>query len=462
MADQAFSILLVDDSDINQEVWRSVLEDAGYRVLSALDGQSALNLVDTEDVDLVLLDIVMPGMTGLQVLETMRERHDSRQLPVIMATAKDQSDDVVKAFNLGANDYVTKPLDTRITLARIRAQLRSRGPRSDESTSSGEIGPGVTLRGRYRLDTLIGKGNFGSVYKATHLGLQRAVAVKILRAGFGDETSLARFRQEGISLSRLQHTNAVAVLDFDVTDKDIAFLVMELLRGRSLEALLENEGPLSPVRAAQIILPVCDVLTEAHALGIIHRDIKPHNVFLHHGRRGELVKVLDFGIAKLVGETEIAQRLTVEGSSIGTPAYMAPERFTNEPYDGKADVYSLAVTLYEMLTGRTPFHHADGNFFKLIRMHVVERPGPLRAYVPNLPRALEELVLRALSKQPEQRPTAAELALELTRILELEPAPQSASLDDSYLELRAAFAGKQQGEAREPRPLQPTVEWRDD
>ncbi|MEO1369136.1 MAG: serine/threonine-protein kinase, partial [Acidobacteriota bacterium] len=147
-----------------------------------------------------------------------------------------------------------------------------------------------------------------------------------------------------------------------------------------------------------------------HGLGIIHRDIKPQNIFLHRSRHRETVKVLDFGIAKLVSDVDLRQQLTIEGNSVGTPAYMAPERFTNEPYDGRADVYSLAVAMYEMLTGQPLFAEVDGNFFKLIRMHVVETPRPLRELNPDVPAEVEAVVLAALAKRKENRPTAAELA----------------------------------------------------
>ncbi|MEL7059977.1 MAG: protein kinase [Acidobacteriota bacterium] len=440
MSETPFSILLVDDSEVNQEIWPAMLEGAGYRALSARSGEPALDVLQREFIDLVLLDIVMPGMSGLEVLETLRSRHSAIEIPVIMATSKSESEDMVRAFELGANDYVTKPLDVQVTLARIQAQLRGRLPRAvtvgGASTGTATeptpaVAPGVTLEGRYLLESLIGRGNFGTVYRARHLVLDRPVAVKILRTGFGgDDVTQARFRQEGISLSRVQHPNAVAVLDFS-SGPQLTFLVMELLSGHSLDEELAREGRLSTRRAAEILIPVCSVLAEAHSSGIIHRDIKPQNIFLHRARRGETVKVLDFGIAKLVGEAELAQQLTVEGSSVGTPAYMAPERFMNDPYDGRADIYSVAVMLYEMLSGRTPFAHSDGNFFKLIRMHVIERPKPLRAFDASIPRELEEIVLAGLEKKPEDRPTVHELATRFGAAVGLGPIDLSATSSDS-------------------------------
>ena len=462
MVDETFTILLVDDNEVRQIIWHPLLEHEGYRVLAAVDGEEALQILSRELVDLILLDVKMPGKSGFEVLEILREQRSAEELPVMMMTGLDQDEDIIKGFHLGANDYVApEAVGQDVVLARIRAQLRNRIParsakRVQEESESDIPGPGTLLDGKYRLDTLIGRGSFGAVYRGTHLQLQRPVAIKLLRTNFGsDEVALARFQQEGISLSRLEHPNAVSALDFNVTPKDVAYMVMELLQGLSLDQLLKRRGPVSPRRAIGIAVPVCDVLAEAHSLGIIHRDIKPQNIFLHNDRRGEVVKVLDFGIAKLVGDADLQQQLTIEGNSVGTPAYMAPERFTNEPYDGRTDVYSLAVSLYEMLVGRTPFAGADGNFFKLIRMHVVERPKALLALRPNLLMRLNDVVMQALAKKCPDRPTAAEMAEVLRECLTELPADVSGAEDEDP-------AVKSDFQADSELPSDPTVEWRDE
>jgi serine/threonine protein kinase len=219
-----------------------------------------------------------------------------------------------------------------------------------------------------------------------------------------------------VSLSRLHHPNVVHVLDFSLEGDGLAYLVMELLQGHDLESEIADKGRLSVERTVEIAVPICEVLGEAHALGIIHRDVKPQNIFLHVART-ETVKVLDFGIAKLMGDIELEQRLTAEGNSVGTPAYMAPERFTDEPYDGASDVYSLGVMLYEMLTGEPTFAEAGNSFFKLIRLHVAQAPRSLRDHVAELPQALDDLVLATLDKQPKNRPSPAELARGLRQLL---------------------------------------------
>ncbi len=416
-------ILVVEDNEVNLQLCVDVLGHGGYEVLAARSGEEALEILEKQMPDLVLLDVVMPGLSGLEVLEALRRRFNEHQLPVIMATAKDQSEDVVRAFRLGANDYVTKPLDFAVTLARIEAQLRGR-QRASES-SADQLVPGAVLEGKYRIESLLGRGNFGAVYRATHLKLKRPVAVKVLRTSVGaDRSTFARFEQEGISLSRLDHPNAVGVLDFSSDENGVVFLVMELLEGHTLDDELRQVGRLGAARCYEILHPLCEVLAAAHALGIIHRDIKPQNIFLHRRQGIEVVKMLDFGIAKLVGDAEIAQQLTLDGNSVGTPAYMAPERFLSEPYDGRSDVYSLGVTLYEMLAGRPPFQHSDGNFFKLIRMHVTEPPPSLEELAPGVGPQIDAVVRAALAKDPDDRPSPLELSRRFAEALVAEPAPK--------------------------------------
>jgi serine/threonine protein kinase len=427
MSDQTYNILVVDDNDLNRDMLSRRLERRGFHVERARDGYEALSLVERGPVDLVLLDIMMPGISGMDVLRKLRESHPPTDLPVIMATAKDQSEDMVQAFELGANDYVTKPLDFQVVLARVQAHLRTMAAarRARAVTSfvpppppGGEqVGVGSVLAEKYRLESRIGSGNFGDVYRALHIGLQRPVAVKLLQAKVAaGSADLDRFRQEGISSCRLDHPNAVQVMDFGVTPGGVAFLVMELLEGQSLLELLEQAGSLSSERCAEILDPICDVLTESHELGLIHRDIKPGNIFLHHGRGGEVVKVVDFGIAKLAGDAAVSQNLTIDGGIIGTPAYMAPERLTGRQYDGRSDVYSLGVMLFEMLAGAPPFAGTTDPM-SLAFMHVQKPPPPLRSVRPDLPRSVEAVVMQTLEKDYRLRPSAELLARKFRRAL---------------------------------------------
>jgi CheY-like chemotaxis protein len=434
LSEPAPTILVVDDLPANRDLMVRRLERSGFKVLAAGSGPEALDLVRRGNVDMVLLDIMMPGMTGIDVLRTLRATRSPAALPVIMVTAKTDSEDVVEALSLGANDYVTKPVDYPVALARIQTHLRTtqalrvEAAAAVEPKSPAQAVPGSVLGGRYRLEEPIGGGSFGTVFRARHLELGRDVAVKILATSAGtDPEALARFRREGDSACRVQHPNAVAVFDFAVNPGGVAYLVMELLSGHSLEKELEERGPLSPVRCAEIVVPVCAALAAAHAAGVVHRDVKPSNVFLHRTPTGEVTKILDFGIAKLAAESAIGQSLTIDGSLLGTPAYMAPERFRRGPLTPKSDVYSVGAMLYEMLAGRLPFIPSSSDPLALVAMQAEEDPPPLRLRRSDVSAQLEAVVLQALARNPDLRPSADQLARRLAQVV----ADPFTPLDDS-------------------------------
>ncbi len=418
MSEQPFHILVVDDSTIVLDTFAAFLESEGYRPILAESGAEGLSYVASLPIDLVILDVRMPKMSGFEVLEILRQLYPPERLPIIMATALGASDDVVAAFELGADDYVTKPVDLAEVRARIRSQLRSKTPVAESLKQRGglslwaEIASGTVLDGKYRMESLIGEGQFGAVYRATQLELQRPVAVKILHAGADeDENHQARFHREALSTCRIEHPNAVAVLDFSFTDHGIPYLVMELLEGHSLgDELRIGDGRMPLARCLEILRPVCDVLAEAHALDIVHRDVKPQNVFLNQRRDVETVKVLDFGLATLIGRTAMRRRLTLEGVGPGTPLYMAPERFCDLTCSDRTDVYSVGVMLFQMLAGQPPFADPEGNPVEVAMMHLNDPPPPLGEHVTGLPAEVEELVLEALAKDPQERPSIEDLA----------------------------------------------------
>jgi CheY-like chemotaxis protein len=419
------SLLVVDDDDTRESL-AELLRDEGYAVSTARDGSQALELLQAERPDLVLLDIVMPRTTGIELLSRLRLRWSPAELPVIMMSAKDQSTDVVAALSEGANDYVTKPLDLPVVLARIRAQLRMKQaatprPERMDTVAAEMVAPGAMLMGRYLLEERLGAGTFGIVFRARDEERQRTVAIKLLRSIVGEsEEALERLRRESRAAGRLRHPNAVEVYELCVTPENLAFLVMEYLEGHSLDAELRERRVMPAQRAAEVLLPVCEVLAEAHALGIVHRDVKPANVFLQRTPQGERVKVLDFGLAKPLGAAALERNLTVEGSILGSPAYMAPERLRNQPYDGRADSYSLGVMLYEMVTGRLPFVSDDGDPMAVVAMHLTELPRPPRELEPAVPPAVEEVVLAALAKDWHERPHAAHMGRRLAAALALD------------------------------------------
>ncbi len=402
------------------------------RLVLAENGERALEIVDSQPIDLIVLDIMMPGITGFEVLERLRRKYSPAELPIIMASAKSSSQDIVQSAELGANDHVGKPLDFEVIQAKVQALLRLKvaagpgpaKPKTDDEPTTSKLQAGLVIANKYLLVGKIGAGAFGTVYKARHLKLDLNVAVKILKPGIHDKKALERFQQEGVAAGRIRHPSAVGVFDCGITGGGVAFLVMELLEGESLADELQASERLSPRRVNQILQPICEVLAEAHEQGLVHRDIKPENIYLHQTTGGEVVKVLDFGTAKLVGEAAMQSNLTAEGWILGTFAYMAPERFANEGYDGRSDIYSLGVMLFEMLTGEKPYGNSAQNLMSFIAQHACEEPRTLRSVVPELPAELEGPISQALAKDPQERPDAASFASAFARSVESSSPPE--------------------------------------
>jgi len=279
---------------------------------------------------------------------------------------------------------------------------------------------GQTL-GSFRVLSILGKGGMGRVYLAEHIKLGRRVALKVLRPEFSvKRDAVGRFFQEAKAVSRIRHKNIVDVTDFVEAPDGITFIVMELLEGITLGEKFRRhlETPLR--EALEIGIQVCDGLDAAHREGIIHRDLKPDNIFLAaSGSSGgdSWVKLLDFGVAKLMGEADAGWQ-TMQGSVVGTPAYMSPEQAAGIACDHRADLYSLGTILYEMLTGRRVFEAKS--FGEFVLKHMSHDPIPPREIkgAPPLPRELERSVLRCLEKRPEDRfQTASELRMALVESL---------------------------------------------
>src|SRR3989442_1307779 len=270
---------------------------------------------------------------------------------------------------------------------------------------------GQVFDGKYRLDERLGGGGMGTVYRATHLLIDRPVAIKVLSQRFvGDETAQRRFRREARAAGHMQHPNAVTVTDFGATGDGYLYIVMELLEGQTLRELLAREGPLDPARAVSITLQASAAVGDAHDGRLIHRDLKPANIFIEQRPNvPAVVKVMDFGVAKFMveeHEDDDYNTLTQVGAIIGTPRYMSPEQCTGAaPLTPASDVYSFGVILYEMLAGVVPFSAETP--LALAMKQVTESPRPLREIVPNIPEELERAVDHSLAKNPAERPANA-------------------------------------------------------
>jgi eukaryotic-like serine/threonine-protein kinase len=264
------------------------------------------------------------------------------------------------------------------------------------------------LSGQFRVLEKVGTGGMGSVYKAEQPAMNRMVAIKILHpklAGRKDLTS--RFRREARAMSQLTHPNTVKVFMYgELEDDGSLYIVMEMLEGRNLNQTVRKEGPMTPERAIPILIQVCGALQEAHDLGIVHRDLKPENIFLcKQGGINDYPKVLDFGLAK-VTERQMQPGsviLTQEGMVFGTPEFMSPEQAQGKTLDARSDIYSLAVILYEVLTGKLPFSARTP--MEYIQKHVTDAIIPLSERVPDrkFPKGLDDVLAKALQKQPDDR-----------------------------------------------------------
>jgi len=267
---------------------------------------------------------------------------------------------------------------------------------------------GQTIDGRYAIESVLGEGGMGTVYRARHVALARTFALKVLRADLAQETELAaRFLQEAQATAAVKHPNIVSITDFGRLPDLRPYFVMELLTGRTLASLIKAGGALPPREAADIAMGVAAGLEAAHAAGVIHRDLKPENVFLLDDAHRE-IRVVDFGAAMIVG----ASRLTKAGVVFGTPHYMSPEQAAGKTVDHRADVYALGIILYEMITGRVPFE--GDTYMGVLTQHMFVAPKPPSEVVPTLGGrlgALEAVMLRALEKDPAARfASMAELA----------------------------------------------------
>jgi eukaryotic-like serine/threonine-protein kinase len=287
---------------------------------------------------------------------------------------------------------------------------------------------GTVLAGRYRIERLLGSGGMGSVYRAEHVLMRKACAVKVLhREMMQVQEVVARFEREAVAAGRIEHPNVAAATDFGQLENGAFYLVLEFIEGKSLGQLIGELGALPEERALVISRQIADALAAAHAAGVVHRDLKPDNVMLvARGKEGgaDLVKVLDFGIAKvqIEGMTADQPALTRLNTVMGTPEYMAPEQARGEDVDVRADLYTLGVILYEMLAGTSPFRHEE--FVVVLTKKLTEDPPPLPAHVSA---ATRELVLKLLERTPSQRPqSAAEVVSRIDGILGYSPAPSTA------------------------------------
>src|SRR5262245_9668808 len=266
----------------------------------------------------------------------------------------------------------------------------------------GDVMLGKILGERFQVQEQIGHGASGAIYRAEHITLRRKVAIKVLHTELSrDDLAVERFRREATTVAEIDHEHIVEIHDFGRTPDGRLYLAMELLEGETLDSVLARERTLSVERAADILIQVGEALMEAHAIGYVHRDLRPRNIYLSVRRgKANFIKLLDFGLAKLV-ETEGQAASTSLGMTFGDPRYMSPEQARGDRIDRRADIYQLGCVAYEMLTGAPPF--SGTRVFDILTKQVTEAPLPLPTRRPGVPLWMEAAVAKMLAKDPENR-----------------------------------------------------------
>ena len=323
---------------------------------------------------------------------------------------------------------------------------------------------GQILADKYRIEERLSSGGMGTVYRGTHVLMDKTVAVKVLRPSLAaDEKIVARFSREARAASKISHPHALSVTDFGEAENGVVFLVMEYLDGQTLKQIIRDEGPMALPRAVEILRQVGGALDAAHGEGVVHRDLKSDNIMLLSSSGTDYAKVLDFGIAKIKEpEGTYDPGLTAPDLVIGTPQYMSPEQCSQSPdIDARSDIYSLGVILYEMLVGHVPF---TGGSPTAIMLKHLQQPAPsVLDERGDVPEAIGRVVARALEKRPEDRyETAAELVEDFTIAAGMEPAGVSSSASHARVEVPPVLSNETDDEEtlvrrRVTRPMAPPV-----
>ena len=363
-------LLVVDDNRISRELMHRRLIREGHEVVVAECGNSTLEAVALHPIDLILLDLNMPDMSGLDVLETLRRRFSAIELPIIMVSSSDDWPTIVKTIDLGCNDYFTKPVQFEILFAKVRHLLKLR-PRTlmldPQEDTPLDLPVGFTTGERvahYWLEGSLGKGGMGEVFRAQDTRLLRQVALKLIADETEPGQALQRFITEARALARVDHPGVVKI--YEIGLQPCRFIAMELIEGRLLSEALSRIADIPTI--VKLFIQLLEALEAIHLEGVVHRDLKPHNVMV---TLDGTLKIMDFGLAR----THELDPLS--GDLYGTPHYMAPEAFNPAlgHVDAQSDLFAVAVMLYECLHGDHPF--PAKNLGELILALGTHDPEPL-------------------------------------------------------------------------------------
>jgi CheY-like chemotaxis protein/predicted Ser/Thr protein kinase len=400
-AERDVRVVVVEDDPDQLEALAGALRDASYNVEAFADPRAAITAVEERPPALVITDLTMPGLSGLDVIRAIRDRWSDADVPVMVLSGLGEEETMVECFSAGASDYLTKPIKLAELRAKTSVLIKRSGmtlvQRRDEPVPGPRVGdelPPDSIFGSYRIVRRLGAGGMGVIYEARTTD-GAPVALKVLTPELSrDSALLKRFFREAQHLKEVRHPNIVSFHDVGCVGQ-MYFIVMEYVAGDPLDLRYEAVLPIEEALAAQIGSQIAEALSALHRVGIVHRDLKPANVMV--GEDGQ-VKLIDFGLTKHSRD----EKLTDTNVLIGTPHFISPEQLTGSaPVDIRADLYALGVILFFLLSGRHPFEGATP--FEILRAHVGSPAPSLREMNPEISPWMDALVARLLSKRPEDR-----------------------------------------------------------
>ncbi len=415
-------VLAIDDDPDILIIVEAALEIEGHSVTVSTDPRETLWLAIENDVDVIVLDVNMPEVSGFQALDVLREHPRTAGLPVLFLSALGESQHRIQGLRRGADDYLAKPFEPDelvLRVERLATRLHRAGATDGSAPELLEVAlrdgfqSGHVFLGRYQALAEIGEGAMGVVLRGWDPRLKRPVALKTVRLDKlalvrSSRESLAVLIREASSLARFSHPNIVAVYDVGAVS-DVAYIVMELVDGISLQELLAK-GPLSTDQTIHLGLAVSRALAAAHAHRMVHRDVKPGNILLGHDGA---IKVSDFGVADVVNSLAARHKI------FGTPGFVPPECLLGARHTPAGDMFSLGAVLYKALAGKSAF--AGASLRELLGNNLAGEAPPLHKARSGIPRRLRKLVAELLSRDPEVRPAAGEAKRRLAAMPAGEP-----------------------------------------
>lgn len=441
-------ILIADDDTMTLKILEKAFQSLDCKVITALNGQEALEKCSEIQPSLIISDWHMPVLDGIDLFFHIKNSPALQHIPFIFLTTSDDEETKIALLETGVEDYWNKPFNakeiivrtkkilSRLTLSQVVPQVITNPPQqpndNTDAVTKAVLSPpdflnsassdslvnydepnetylhvSKTLNNRYKLLEPIGRGGMGIVYRTHDLQKNQEIALKLLRREYvSNSVEVRRFAREASTALRIKHPNVIETYEYGLVASGQAFITMEILTGHSLMNELRRNITIPKDYALKIMKQVCLGVLEAHKQDVIHRDLKPNNIFLVYSSNNEpVVKVLDFGIAILQAKQDdkkaALERLTDPNIIIGTPEYMSPEQINKRDVEKETDIYSLGVVFYEMLTGQVPFLGTD---VEILIAHISKKPTPINQIILIEPQ-LASLIMAMLAKDPKDRPS---------------------------------------------------------